>query len=99
MKEERCLMSYSKTIFKKFIKAEIKRANSLNEKLTTGQSLGIDSDNPESSKRLQTYKEKWGFDYPVGDEKDKEIIEYVRKNYKKIAKFSYKNTYDWEFLS
>jgi hypothetical protein len=45
------------------------------------------------------FKEKWGFDYPVGDEKDKEIIEYVRKNYKKIAKFSYKNTYDWEFLS
>ena len=55
-------MSYSKTIFKKFIKSEIKRANSLNEKLTTGQTLGIDSDNVENSKRLQTYKEKWGFD-------------------------------------
>ena len=55
-------MSYSRKILKEFIRAEIARSRRIDEKLTTGQTLGIDGETAAQSKRIPTYKERWGFE-------------------------------------
>jgi hypothetical protein len=55
-------MSYNRKILREFIRAEIARARRIDEKLTSGETLGIDGETAAQSKRIPTYKERWGFE-------------------------------------